>query len=102
MVRATLKLVRVSDVEFYLRRTAANMIAEAEKDAETITDDERAQVGACVLAINELARNAYRLPTVEIVRCRDCKYIHSSEFCECRPDDAFCSDGAKMYGGAEG
>jgi hypothetical protein len=28
-----------------------------------------------------------------IVRCKDCKYRYSSEFCECRPDDAYCSDG---------
>lgn len=33
--------------------------------------------------------------TVKVVRCKDCKHRHSSEFCECRPEDAFCSDGEK-------
>ncbi len=28
-----------------------------------------------------------------VVRCRNCIYRHSSEFCECRPENAFCSDG---------
>lgn len=32
---------------------------------------------------------------VDLVRCGDCKYRHSSEFCECRPADAFCSDGER-------
>lgn len=32
---------------------------------------------------------------VEVIRCKDCKHRHSSEFCECRPDDAFCSDGER-------
>jgi hypothetical protein len=32
---------------------------------------------------------------VEVVRCKDCKHRYSSEFCECRPDDAFCSDGER-------
>lgn len=27
-----------------------------------------------------------------IGHCKDCANRHSSEFCECRPDDAFCSD----------
>lgn len=27
-----------------------------------------------------------------IGRCKDCVNRHSSEFCECRPNDAFCSD----------
>ncbi len=32
---------------------------------------------------------------VYVVRCKDCKYRHSSEFCECREEDAFCSDGER-------
>ena len=63
----TEKLVRLSDVEFYLRRTAQNMIDEAEKDAETLSDGERGQIGACVLALRELANNVHRLPTVDAV-----------------------------------
>lgn len=72
----TEKLVRLSDVEFYLRRTAQNIIDEAEKDADSLADDERGQIGACVLALRELADNAHRLPmanAVEVVRCKDCK-----------------------------
>lgn len=32
---------------------------------------------------------------VKVVRCKDCKHRHSSEFCECRPEDAYCSDGER-------
>lgn len=32
---------------------------------------------------------------VEVVRCKDCANRHSSELCECRPPDAFCSDGKR-------
>ena len=31
----------------------------------------------------------------EVVRCGNCKHRYSSEFCECRPADAYCSDGEK-------
>lgn len=34
----------------------------------------------------------------DLVRCGDCKNRHSSEFCECRPADAFCSDGERRAG----
>lgn len=30
---------------------------------------------------------------VQVTRCKDCELRHSSEFCECRSDDAYCSDG---------
>lgn len=36
----------------------------------------------------------------ELVRCKECKYRYSSEYCECRPENAFCSDGERMDGGA--
>lgn len=39
------------------------------------------------------------LPSVDavaVVRCYECKDRHSSEFCECRPDMAFCSDGERV------
>lgn len=81
------KLVRLSDVEYYLRRTAKNMLDEAEKDAETLSDGERGQIGACVLALRELADNAHRLPAanaVEVVRCKDCRYRGSSYGCPLR------------------
>jgi hypothetical protein len=42
-----------------------------------------------------------QMDAVPVVRCRECIHRHSSEFCECRPEDAFCSDGEKMGGGAE-
>lgn len=32
---------------------------------------------------------------VEVVRCKVCKHRYSSEFCECRPEDAYCSDGER-------
>ena len=32
---------------------------------------------------------------VEVVRCKECKFRHSSEFCECRPEDGFCNDGER-------
>lgn len=35
------------------------------------------------------------IDAVPVVRCKDCIHRHESEFCECRPDDAFCSDGEK-------
>ena len=116
----TEKLVRLSDVEYYLRRTAKNMIDEAEKDAETLSDGERGQIGACVLALRELADNAHRLPAAaaaEVVRCKDCKHRGSSYKCpmrklvmpfsgpgayeDCTEDDGYCHMGAKMDGGAE-
>ena len=31
-----------------------------------------------------------------VVRCKDCVHRHESEFCECRDDDAFCSDGERQ------
>lgn len=30
-----------------------------------------------------------------VVRCKDCNHRHSSEFCECRPEDGFCNDGER-------
>lgn len=36
---------------------------------------------------------AQTVDAVEVVRCNDCKYRHSSEECECRLPDAFCSNG---------
>ena len=38
---------------------------------------------------------APRVDAVEVVRCKDCKWRHSSEFCECRPEDGFCNDGER-------
>ena len=33
---------------------------------------------------------------VEVVRCKDCRFRHSSEFCECRDEDAYCSEGERI------
>lgn len=35
---------------------------------------------------------------VEVVRCKDCKHRYSSKFCECRPANAYCSDGERKSG----
>ena len=43
--------------------------------------------------------NVFAAPTVDavkVVRCKDCKHRHSSEFCECRDEMAFCSDGERQ------
>lgn len=32
---------------------------------------------------------------VEVVRCKVCKERHSSEFCECRPENGYCNDGER-------
>lgn len=40
--------------------------------------------------------NAPTADVVEVVRCKDCVYRYSSEFCECRPGDAYCSDGDRF------
>lgn len=40
--------------------------------------------------------NGLKYPTVvRVVRCKFCKHRHSSEFCESRPDDFYCSDGER-------
>ena len=38
---------------------------------------------------------AQTVDAVEVVRCKDCKYRNSSEECECRLPDAYCSDGER-------
>lgn len=62
------KLVRLSDVEYYLRKTALNIINDAEQNAEKLTDMDKQQIGAAALALCELADNAHRLPGVEVKR----------------------------------
>ena len=34
----------------------------------------------------------------EVVRCKDCIYRHSSEFCECREPNFYCADGERIDG----
>lgn len=34
----------------------------------------------------------------QVIRCKDCIYRHSSEFCECREPDFYCADGERMDG----
>ena len=110
----TEKLVRLSDVEYYLRRTAKNIIDEAEKDEDSLTNGDKSQIAACVLALRELADNAHRLPAVdavEVVRCKDCKRRGTSYECPFRrlifteaegyhyedvtTDDGYCSFGKR-------
>ena len=50
----------------------------------------------------ERIRVAPTADVVEVVRCRDCKERHSSEYCECRPDDFFCADGERKDGAENG
>ena len=53
------------------------------------------------IALSELVDVMAAVPTAdvqEVVRCKDCKYRKSSEFCECREPDAYCSDGERMDG----
>lgn len=45
--------------------------------------------------IVDMLDNSPAADVVEVVRCKDCKHRHSSEFCECRPEDAYCSDGER-------
>lgn len=83
----TEKLVRLSDVEYYLRQTAMNIIDDAERNADSLAEDERGQIGACVLALRELADNAHWLPAAdaaEVVRCKDCKRRGTSYECPFR------------------
>lgn len=47
---------------------------------------------------NENKELKEKLDVQEVVRCKDCKYRKSSEFCECREPDAYCSDGERMDG----
>ena len=32
---------------------------------------------------------------VEVVRCKNCKHRYSSDFCECRSPNDFCSEGER-------
>lgn len=109
------KLVRLSDVEYYLRQTAKNILDDAEKDVEKLTDIDMQQIGACAFALRELANHAHRLPTVEVVRCKDCRRRGTAYECPLRQlmhteaegyhyvdkttDDGFCSFGERK--GAE-
>lgn len=55
--------------------------------------------------VRGLGGSFFEEPAMElakVVRCKDCKRRHSSEFCECRPDDAFCSDGELKDGDGNG
>ena len=67
---------------------------DAVKTAEIISD----KLG---IALSELVDVMATVPTAdvqEVVRCKDCKNRKSSEFCECREPDAYCSDGERMDG----
>lgn len=54
-------------------------------------DSYKAKFEALCKAVDE----APIIDAVPVVRCKDCKDRHSGEFCECRPEDAFCSDGER-------
>ena len=108
----TEKLVRVSDVEYYLRQTARNMVDDIERKDKALSDEEKFQVVGCVFAMNTLADNAHRIPAanaVEVVRCKECKHRGSPYSCpmrklvmpvegpggyeDCTTDDGFCHCG---------
>lgn len=48
------------------------------------------------LDVRRVICDAPAIDAVPVVRCGKCKLRHSSEFCECRPEDGFCSDGEPM------
>ena len=51
--------------------------------------------------VNEIIEVFDSLPSAdvqEVVRCKDCKYRKSSEFCECREPNFYCADGESMDG----
>ena len=50
---------------------------------------------------NEIIEVFDSLPSAdvqEVVRCKDCIYRKSSEFCECREPNFYCADGERMDG----
>lgn len=110
----TEKLVRLSDVEYYLRQTARNMIDDIENGDKGLSEAEEFQVVGCVFAMNTLADNVHRIPAadaVEVVRCKDCKRRGTSYECPFRrlifteaegyhyedatTDDGYCSFGER-------
>jgi hypothetical protein len=60
-------------------------------DASPLQTADMAYIAALVAAMPAV-------DAVPVVRCQDCKFRHSGEFCECRPADAFCSDGERRAG----
>lgn len=95
----TEKLVRVSDVEYYLRQTARNMVDDIERKDKALSDEEKFQVVGCVFAMNTLADNAHRIPAanaVEVVRCKDCKHRGTVYNCPMRRV-YFPPDGVGIY-----
>jgi len=55
--------------------------------------------GMFTLGIQQAVDEAPTVDAVEVVRCKDCIYRHSSEFCECRPEDGYCNDGERKDNG---
>ena len=53
------------------------------------------------LDVRRVICDAPAIDAVPVVRCGKCKLRHSSEFCECRPEDGFCSDGEPMQADCE-
>lgn len=39
--------------------------------------------------------DAPTVDAIQVVQCKDCTLRHSSEYCECRPDDFYCGDGER-------
>ena len=64
------------------------LIAFAEFDASIIYPDEHTAKDILLMV-----ETAPTVDAVEVVRCKDCKHRHSSEYCECRPADGYCNDG---------
>ena len=89
LIDKTLVLSLLKDAEIHLREGVIK---------EDDTQSFKVVINAIANMYADTADIISKLPIVDavlVVRCKDCKNRHSSEFCECRPDDAFCSDGER-------
>lgn len=88
-----------------LKEDLKNMLARVIHESDLDFEHSHAKIWtATITGIKHSIKRLDKTPTIDavpVVRCGECIHRHSSEFCECRPEDAFCSDGEKMGGGAE-
>lgn len=74
------KLVRLSEVEYYLRQTARNMIDDIESEDKELSEVEKAQAVGCVFAMHTLADNLHRIPTADAVEVVHAMWVHDMYF----------------------
>ena len=90
-----MELIRREDVLFLLRDAISCL---KELKTETNNDATKFVLNNIVNMYSSTLNVISRCPIIDavpVVRCKDCKHRYSSEFCECRPEDAFCSDGER-------